>query len=579
MTYGLSILAQDSFGGGIFRGRRAPGNSVYDALNALVDDEGNLFERGASVYKSNAATAAALAGLAAVQTALGQRTFFWDAAVANWKSYALDTDDATPVQVGVTGDVSSPAALQRVVAAGGVVFFIAHPSSGVTPGGTIGYYAGGRTSAPYFAGTIASLTKGSTVMVGAGTSWLGNVQPGMATFFGGYPAVVAEVVSDTQITLTEPWAGPSAGPGIQYILASRGAPAIDPIANLAAIAAVGSPARLLAGAGAKVFFSEPGAPGTILPTNYHQLPEAAVIVGMDAILNAAIVFTTAGVWTISNMDLDVFDAAGNIQQQVGQVSKDVILWGDPGIAAWGNVLLVPAMDDVYLFGLDSAPVPLSAAIRPLYRSYVKAGYKPGIAAVHRAHYFLPIVDDANALIDVLVCRLDLRDSKGNVAPAWTRLSGHAACIAYAQRVGATTRQPKLFGIKGTRVLDLSNLVDTPGTGTDADGTIPTFDVITRDLATGGGSRGATCRKVRIDYELAGTTPGVSAAVAEGAVDAAFTDLTDPQASFGASDGTVPATWKVNRKAPAVRFRFRSTSANTKLIVRGVEMHARPTGKA
>jgi hypothetical protein len=37
-----------------------------------------------------------------------------------------------------------------------------------------------------------------------------------------------------------------------------------------------------------------------------------------------------GVWTISNMDFDLTDDAGNVQQQLSQISKDVMLWGDQG---------------------------------------------------------------------------------------------------------------------------------------------------------------------------------------------------------------------------------------------------------
>jgi hypothetical protein len=71
---------------------------------------------------------------------------------------------------------------------------------------------------------------------------------------------------------------------------------------------------------------------------------------------------------------------------------------------------------------------------------VKAGYQPGLATVHRGHYFLPIVN-GSTWVDTLVCRLDLERSP------WTRWAGHAAGTAYAVRVGATTRSPKLFGAR------------------------------------------------------------------------------------------------------------------------------------
>ena len=48
----LAETLQDDFGFGIFRGRKSPANAVYDAVNAFVDDEGNLFKRGGSAFYS-----------------------------------------------------------------------------------------------------------------------------------------------------------------------------------------------------------------------------------------------------------------------------------------------------------------------------------------------------------------------------------------------------------------------------------------------------------------------------------------------------------------------------------------------
>jgi hypothetical protein len=105
------------------------------------------------------------------------------------------------------------------------------------------------------------------------------------------------------------------------------------------------------------------------------------------------------------MAFDVVDDVGNVQHRVAQVSKDVILWGDAGISAWAGAFVVPAVEDIYLFSPDGTTQVVSEAIRPLYRSYVRAGYQPGAATVHRGHYLLPILN-GTALVDELVCRLD-----------------------------------------------------------------------------------------------------------------------------------------------------------------------------
>jgi hypothetical protein len=65
------------------------------------------------------------------------------------------------------------------------------------------------------------------------------------------------------------------------------------------------------------------------------------------------------------------------------------LWDDAGVAGlstyagllgqWSGQLVVPALDDVYMLGVDSPPVPLSRGIRPLYRSYVASGLRAGVA--------------------------------------------------------------------------------------------------------------------------------------------------------------------------------------------------------
>jgi hypothetical protein len=73
--------------------------------------------------------------------------------------------------------------------------------------------------------------------------------------------------------------------------------------------------------------------------------------------------------------------------------------------------------------------------------------------------------------------------------------------AYAERVGSTTRSPKLLGISGQRVLDLTaTLTPTSSNPTDADGTTADAVLTTRDYPTGANQPGFV-KTVRGRYEL------------------------------------------------------------------------------
>lgn len=481
---GLTSVPQADWGRGIFRGRNAPSGSVYDAVNALVNDEDELFKRGGSTYKSNANVALALVGLASPVLAGGTGyTVFWTSS----NFYKLAVDDATPTLVTPTG-------------------------SGIQP-------------APFVRGAVINdlfLARGAN------------------------PSVISSY---------------DGGANIDGISAPAG--------SVEYVAAVGSPPRLISTRLNRAYFSDP-ATTTFSLSNYHELPHGALIIGADSLRSTLVLFTTVGVWTVSNMDLDPIDDAGNVQQQVSQVNQDVILWDDAGIVGWAGGLIVPAVDDVYVMTVDGATNAVSGAIRPLYREYVKLGYRCGLAAVHRGHYFLPILN-GTTVVDVLVCRLDTD------RPAWTRWAGHAAGGAYAVRVGATTREPKLLGASGQRVIEMTACFNVPGTATDADGTTPAFTIDTQDYAVGSGVVDSYVDRVRVEYEAAGTSPVVSVGWSSGTEGASFTTLTAARGG-AASDGSDYSAWPVRKSKDRIRFRVSSTSAVTKLILRRLEVLVRPNGR-
>lgn len=570
---GLASVRQDDWGAGIFRGRRAPRGSVYDAVNALVSDEREIFKRGGTAYSSGFDSSFPYQGMAQLDVSAGARTLLWGTGVGLW---TLAADGLSQAQLKASADFVRWARPARLGAMAALPLDAPNLSWAAL-------YAGSRKTADYGAGTV-TIAEGSKTLVGTGTSWLANVDAGMIVTVQDtemHEGIVASVDSDTQITLRDPWgwSGSTARVYLAHTVVVL-SPAITPSARSVALAAVGTPARLIMAVDNRVFFSLPGQPASlddVAATNYHELPSAAIALGAEGIGNTCVIFTSDGVWAISNMDFDPLDDAGNQQHTVAQINKDIILWGDPGLAAWAGVLVVPAVDDVFLLGLDGAPVALSAAIRPLYRSYVKAGCKPGTAAVHRGHYFLPVVDASNTVIDVLVCRLDLRDRDG-MRSAWTRWAGHAAGGAYAVRVGVAPRQPKLLATTGLRVTDISDCFNVPGVGTDADGTTPTFTVDTQDYPVGNGMRDAFVDRVRVEYEMAGAgSPAVTAGWASGVEGAAFTTVPAVRGG-GVSDGSDYSAWRIGKTRDRIRFRIQSTSAVTKMILRRLEVLVRPNGR-
>jgi hypothetical protein len=97
-----SRAGQDDFSAGAIQSvarhlidRRA----VYDVENGLYDDDGSIYRRGGSQYKSNAAFGASLRWIWDGIFAAGQRTLF--AAPTGWG--VLGANDATPVNLGGAG--------------------------------------------------------------------------------------------------------------------------------------------------------------------------------------------------------------------------------------------------------------------------------------------------------------------------------------------------------------------------------------------------------------------------------------------------------------------------------------------
>lgn len=586
----LASQTQDDFSGGMYRGRKAPANALYDLVNGLINDEGLPFKRGGSTYKSGANSTAAIEGLIDGYVSAGQRTVFWSETAED--VYALDSNDSSVVSVSLANNTWRKFA--RGVVVGGVLWVPATKIAGSTSLLPLGY-AGTRKTADAAAFSMTA-TNGSKTVTGAATSFLSTVDAGMfVERIGGVDlgvgGIVRSVTSDTSLELVSAWPLITATTTGQITRFASPAALLDSLSTDPVYVATAGQ-RLIAAQGSRVNFTQRG--GGLAGANsgivdYHQLPEAALITGAASINDIALIFTTAGVWGISNMVLDPIDDFGNFQHTVEQVNRDLILWGDPGIAAWSGVLVVPAVDDVYLFGPGSPPVPITgpradtdASIRNLYRSYVTAGYQPGMASLHRGHYFLPIMN-GTTVVDVLVCRLD----RGF---AWTRWSGHATGGAYAQRVGSSTRSPKLLGINGQRVTDLTGCFDpVAGNSADADATIPSLTIITRDYPLSNGNQHGFCQRIRVRAEVTDDANGATAAAAatvEYSSDAdggTFTALTATGEQDGAAGWTTSTGAKywwalVGKRRERIRFRLTFSGGTASTILREITLLLRPSGR-
>jgi hypothetical protein len=376
------------------------------------------------------------------------------------------------------------------------------------PGGMV--YGGSLKAADYSTGTV-SVTNGSAVVTAAGTAFLTNVDAGMLLKVAGAGRyyVVQSVDSDTQLTLADVFEGSTAA-GQGYALTRLGS-AAAPYRQAEIYATVAE--RLVTGEGARVYFSgarsETGVlqPHVFSDGDFHELPEGARVLGLEAIRDLLVVFSTDGIWTVSNMTFELTDAQGNVQQSLHRTTQDVVLWGPAGVAQFRGALVVPGTDGVYLVDGVSEPVSVSESITPLLVDHVQAGRKPGGAVVFKSHYFLPVLDSANTVVDLLVCRLD-RPAKvrNRTFFPWSWFRGHGGNVtALTQQVSAgDARQPELLaaGRGDGRVLKLTGVFEPALVrAVDADGTTHRWLLESRDFATGRGNVN-TARRVRARYELA-----------------------------------------------------------------------------
>jgi hypothetical protein len=343
--------------------------------------------------------------------------------------------------------------------------------------------------------------------------------------------------------------------------------------------------RLLAGVVDKVYFSAWGDATNMPVDDYHQIPDGGLIIGVDVLRNVAMVFTTTGLWTITNMDFDELDDVGNVQHLVERADPSLILWRKEGIATWRDALIVPAMNGIWLTTADGGQERIDTSIAALYRSYLAAGYMAGNATVFRSHYFLPILNPSFNVVDLLVCRLDrpYRSRAGTAFP-WFRFTGNLRAFALRSSslpawAGSTDGAQMLAGSGDGYVVRPRYF--EPGVGVDDDaGTNFECDLITRDFATGEGGNENTVRWMEMRYQMLDTDddddPTITAKFSTNnpASETTLTGTADENTSRQAVK-----KWPVNEKARFIRFHFHLAQRAGQLIVRSVKFWARQSTRA
>jgi hypothetical protein len=590
----LERSAQIDFSGGAVPSTARhliPENALFSATNGFVSEQdGSIYRRGGAAYLSTADFGSSgLNTLWSGFLAPGSRELF-----ANSSDFGtLDAAEA-PVNLGGAG-LARP---KRAAELAGVVF---------VGGGAM--WAGSRKTGNVTAGTVA-VTNGSTAVTGTGTNWDPDADAGMLfriNSLGGRWYPVKSVNSDTSLTLRDPYEGAN-DTGEAYTLANiTTASGIYRSSEIYCVAAN----RLWAFEENRGYFSAVDNPHSQAADDYHEFVEGAQVIGAEGLGDRALVFTTAGVFMLSNIVYDLTDDFGNSQHRNEKVHPELILLSHEGLCYFSGGLIAACASGVYLVDGISAPLLLSLAIAPKWRDYVEAGYRTGIPTVWRNTLLLPIIEDSGTVVDCLACRLDRPTDirEGRIFP-WGSLTGYGGNVsAFAIRSGGTAspRDPKLLAASKA---DSSRVADcTPFWGpdlenkNDPDGTTPRFEIVTRDYATGPMNEN-TVRRIRVRYEMrdaASDNPTMQGwfSTGESVTEVSLWDefvwdedqweeadageWVQMSGSAPEDEGREPHYWELSGAAGPphtryIRFRLRCEQPVSRLIIRSIEMFVRLSGK-
>lgn len=596
MAQGMEKDIQTDFSAGahpLYARDLIPLNGFEDGVNCLLTEDGLPTRRGGSTYKGSD-PAAALGALAA-----NPGRWMWDGYLAAGRrsvQIVMSSGGAPPYLCALSPvDDTTVVLVQGAI---GTASYLYKPTLFknvlVLPNGL--YYAGyvdaGVGNVPSGVGSI-TLTNGSSTVVGAGTAWTAGARPAGLFIEGADPLrrpIIKSVTDGTHLELAEPWDGATvtkiagAWSLVAITTLTQPAPAGYALPLGVVAATVGtklfSAAVTTAVAGGalppnRIYQSPRGQPWQFKKDDYWDLPDGTEVGGIEALSDTAIVFSNRGVYAIYNTARDLTDALGNVQQRLEAVDGDLMLWSAPGVAAASGRLVVPAVDDIYLWHPASGRQKITGGIGPLYRNYIESGYRAGHAIVYRNHYLLPILSPASAWVDTLKCRLE--PTRRGHAYGWTRAREYGGQIA-AFAVRTTAGSESLLGIQNTsgRVLNLEYFdQDSP---TDADGTEFTTTVTTREFRVTNGVKNFL-QRLRVRYSLldgGGTPPTMTA---KAGVDGhPLTALTLPTTSAPDAAIDQPATWLARKRGYGVRFELTVLGSAGAFLLHSVESWIRSSGR-
>lgn len=552
MPVGLTELTQSEWSGGMCRSvarHLIPDDAAYDILDGLLDENGNVYQRGPTAHLTPNQLGASLVAVWEAQFSAGRRTLGLAAT-----AFGLIKAGAWSVMAFISS-ISGGGLMAQV----GEYMLFPYTLAGAPK---IGVYAGSQQPVGYTAGGL-TVTAGSATVTGAGTSFLADVDAGMIMKVGAPGSevwgVVKSVETDTSLTLVDTWDGPTAAGTAGTFRAFE--------AYRDGTAVTASSGRAFVATGRKVLMSQPIDQDTghsqlfdaFSVDDVHEFP--ADVVALATLRDVVYVFTKAGIWSISGGALPIVDTFGNAQHRVQRISGDVVLRSPGGLAPWRDSLVVCAVDGAYVMEANGELELISRSIGPLWQSMMASGVQVGQVATFRDHVFVP-VGGANG---VYVGRLDRRTKTpvGESAP-WTRFVQGEALAIGALAVQDPYGSPKLVAGASTSgfLIDLtgvfgSGALPAPAGGlTDANGVTMGMVVETRQYVVDAGGL-AMVRDVALEYESTDGLIGVEASIGQRAaafVDPTYTSLASTAAGNYATQQ--PRVLGVRREARRVSYRIR-----------------------
>jgi hypothetical protein len=575
---GFRDVGQADFSAGMVRStarHMIPRDGAYTIAEGMLDDDGAVYRRGA----------------------ISERTLFDFGAdpltYVQWASFSagervmigsssegfgvLDEGIAPPVQLDASADMGAGAAIAQI---GEIAFFPI-----VAGANYVGFYAGARLPlTPYATGTITA-AEGSVTITGAETSWLASAEPGTMVLVNATPpfvGVVKEVVSDTEVTLVDPWQGPT-GAGLSYSMR-----AFSFYREGVAVAAVAN--RLLVALGRKLAMSKTIDPDTGQPRpfefdedSYHEFP--GDIIALGVLRDVAYVFTMAGVYAVSGLAFDVYDSYGNFQQNVQRISGELVARSNTAVTTWRDSLVIAALDGVYALSTNGIEL-LSRSVTALWQTAMAQGARVGQMAAFRDHLFVPLTVGSNPLY-TLVARLDRRvETSGGRSAPWTMLGEESIAGAYAVTVQDPTGQARLLACarSSPRVWDFTTIFDHDPEGgvsrNDGDSNPVVLTIETRDFTVAGVGM-AFVRNLLLDYEAMGVVDGLTFEVSAAERSGLFEPRTWTLLAGTAGENIEtqkPVTVDVGREARRLAVRVTTGGGVLTCALRGITLRVRDKGR-